>query len=99
MSGAALVYTHANEAAPTPVPEMKAATISFGEAKDLALAGQKELEAVTFADFDGDGKVDAISGNYGGNLFVRKGQGDGNLSFAAPVKLQRNGADIKLKHW
>ena len=75
-------------------------TMEFGEAEKFDLPGQKQLEGVTFADFDSDGKMDAISGTYQGNLYVRKGIGSGpQMKLAAPVKLQRAGADIKLKHW
>jgi hypothetical protein len=45
-------------------------------------------------DFDGDGIGDILTGCWLGELYVFKGQGQGK--FAAGVKLQRDGKDIKL---
>ena len=73
--------------------------VKFAAAKSHKFADQKMYEAFTFADFDGDGKMDAISGNYPGNLMVRKNTGEGKFAFGPVQILARGEKRIKLKHW
>ncbi len=66
----------------------------------LGGVGTKRLEGPEFADVDGDGKKDLLSGVYAGNLYFRKNTGtEKEPKFADEVVLQTGGKDIKLKHW
>ena len=74
--------------------------VSFGPPERLQVPGLTALEGPEVVDFDGDGVRDLLSGNYAGNLILRKNTGTNAApEFAPPVKLQRAGKDIKLKHW
>ena len=59
----------------------------------------KDLEGPEFADVDGDGRADLLSGTYSGNLLFRKNTGETKPKFSDPAPLQSEGKDIKLKHW
>ena len=74
-------------------------SVTFSKPEKFELPGQKIVEAVTFGDFDGNGKLDAISGNYPGNLIIRKNTGDGKFKFGQPEPLKINEQIIKLRHW
>ena len=77
-----------------------AAEVKFGAPQKLQVPGLEELEAPELVDFDGDGVRDLVSGNYGGNIIFRKNTGsDAEPKWAEPVKIQRGGEDIKLRHW
>ncbi|MEM7014972.1 MAG: VCBS repeat-containing protein [Verrucomicrobiota bacterium] len=76
------------------------ANVKFGQAERLQVPELNELEGPELVDYDGDGVLDILSGNYGGNIIFRKNTGSNSApTFAKPVKLQRGGEDIKLKHW
>ena len=65
---------------------------------DLAI---EDLEGPDFADVDGDGLRDLLSGNYDGQLLFRKNSGSATAPdlASAAVPLQSGGGDITLKHW
>jgi len=94
----------ADEAKPQPAakpqPVVPAAVPTFNAPEQLQL-DQTENEGPTLTDFDSDGLVDIISGNYGGNLFFRKNIGTKQApKFAPKKKLTLNAStEIKLKHW
>ena len=74
--------------------------VSFSSPERLQVPDMKELEGAEVVDYDGDGVQDLLSGLYSGNLLFRKNTGSNeDPKYAAPVKLQRGGEDIKLKHW
>ena len=78
----------------------QAGDLVFSEAKRIEMPGQKDLEGPEAVDFDGDGRIDLLSGVYRGHLLFRKNVGTKeNPQFESPVILKSNGADIKLKHW
>ena len=77
-----------------------AAEVKFGAPQRLQIPGLEKLEGPELVDYDGDGVRDLLSGNYAGNIIFRKNTGtDAKPKWAEPVKLQRDGKDIKLKHW
>jgi hypothetical protein len=60
----------------------------------------KSLRGPDVADFDGDGKLDLVSGSYEGKIFFSQSTGTADsLKFRSEVALQTGGQDIKLKHW
>lgn len=82
------------------VSTASAGEISFAPPVRLEIPECTQLEGPELVDFDGDGKLDLLSGVYSGNLLFRKNVGsDAAPKFATPVKLQSGGKDIKLKHW
>lgn len=82
------------------VSSIVAEEVAFGPAQRLQIPDLEELEGPEVVDYDGDGVRDLLSGNYGGNLIFRRNTGtDAKPTYAKPVKLQRGGKDIKLKHW
>ena len=59
-----------------------------------------KLEGPEFADLDGDGKKDLISGLYSGNLLFRQNVGtQADPKFAEAAVLKSGGKEIKIKHW
>ena len=77
-----------------------AAELKFGVPEPLQVPKLTELEGPDVVDFDGDGVLDLLSGNYAGNIIFRRNTGtNAEPKYADPVKLQRAGKDIKLKHW
>jgi hypothetical protein len=74
--------------------------VSFSEGRKIEMPGQTDLEGPEAVDFDGDGKIDLLSGVYRGHLLFRKNVGTKeNPAFDKPVILKSNGKDIKLTHW
>jgi len=56
----------------------------LGARQGFTIAGLSKPVAVAVADFDGDGKLDAATANYGGNdMAVFLGNGDGTLTASA----------------
>ena len=82
------------------VSGLRADEAKFGAAERLEVPGLKALEGPEVVDVDGDGVADLLSGVYAGNLLFRKNTGTNTApKYAEPVKVQRGGEDIKLKHW
>jgi hypothetical protein len=74
--------------------------IELAEPVKLPGLNIEALEGPEFADVDGDGKRDLLSGTYSGSLLFRKNIGsEGEPEFSAAVPLQAGGEDIKIKHW
>ena len=58
------------------------------------------LEGPEFADLNGDGKSDLLSGLYSGTLMFRENIGTpADPKFAAAATLKSGGKEIKIKHW
>lgn len=85
----------------TKSPAATSAKVPTFKAPEQLVIDQKELEGPTLTDFDGDGLMDIISGNYGGNLFFRKNIGTKRAPKFAPKKKLTLDAttEIKLNHW
>ena len=79
---------------------VEAGEVSFKAPQELSLPGFGELEGPELVDFDGDGVLDLLSGNYEGNVIFRKNSGSNAAPvWSEPVKLQRGGKTIELRHW
>ena len=79
---------------------VSAGEVTFGPPVHLDVPECTQLEGPELVDYDGDGKLDLLSGLFSGNLLFRKNVGSNAApKFAKPTKLQSGGKDIKLKHW
>lgn len=62
--------------------------------------GKAELLGPTLTDYDGDGQLDLVLGNYGGQLFLRPNGGSkSEPEFKRQEALKTAQGEIKLKHW
>ncbi len=76
------------------------AAAELGDPVRLDNLDLEKLEGPDFADVNGDGKKDLLSGLYSGHLMFRENVGTAaEPKFAAATALQTGGGDIKLKHW
>lgn len=82
------------------VSTASASEINFAPPLRLEVPECSQLEGPELVDYDGDGKLDLLSGVYSGNLLFRKNISTNEApKFAKPLKLQSGGKDIKVKHW
>ena len=59
-----------------------------------------DLLGPDLVDFDGDGKLDIVAGNYDGNFLFFRNEGKTTApTFASPKKLTADGKPITLNHW
>lgn len=88
------------EPTPAPVAPAIAAPLQFTAPAKHPTLTVKELEGPTLVDYDADGKIDLISGNYNGNIIFRKNTGTNAAPvYAAPTKLKSAGEVIAVNHW
>lgn len=50
----------------------------------------------TAVDFDGDGKLDIVSGNFAGTFFLFKGEGEGKFAPTATPLVDRKGKELRV---
>jgi hypothetical protein len=78
-----------------------ATSIQFTAPQNHPIPGATKLEGPSFFDYDKDGVIDLISGNYHGNVFFRKNIGTNETpQYNDPIKLKcADGTLIEGNHW
>src|SRR5262245_40823247 len=80
----------------------KAATLSGTDGQPLIIPSKGEddiIESIctrpTAVDWDGDGKLDLVAGNFAGKFYLFKGKGEGKFD-PAPTRIEAGGKPLEV---